>query len=458
MNALLPTSLAQIVNLRARETPDTTALLVGNKCLSYQALAIEAARLGTALASIGVLADGILACAAKADDLALATIACSWAGIPFLPLAPDTTTARWQHLRALAPERLHRIDNLPAASTRTMAPAPAKADDPALVIATSGSEGLPKAVVLSHAALAAAARNSATAIPLRPGDAWLDCLPLNHIGGQAILWRCLSAGATVHLHDGFDAAAVWRDIAAGKASHLSLVPAMLAHLLEIADRPPPPTLRCVLVGGAALSRLLWARATQAGWPLHVSYGMSETAAQITTLPPANHWHEGLVGHPLPGAEITIDTDGRVRIRSPQLMLGYLGAEGEDVGIENGWLRTGDLGRIGEDGALSLLGRADDVLISAGVNIHPQEVEAQLAACPGVFDVAVTATPDPVWGDTLAALVVGPVEPAAIREWSRTHLPSAMHPRRFERVASLPRNALGKLERHALPALLDGVAT
>jgi O-succinylbenzoic acid--CoA ligase len=148
----------------------------------------------------------------------------------------------------------------------------------------------------------------------------------------------------------------------------------------------------------------------------------------------------------------------VRIRSPQLMFGYLGAEGEDVGTENGWLRTGDLGRIGEDGALSLLGRADDVLISAGVNIHPQEVEAQLAACPGVFDVAVTATPDPVWGDTLAALVVGPVEPAAIREWSRTHLPSAMHPRRFERVASLPRNALGKLERHALPALLDGVAT
>jgi O-succinylbenzoic acid--CoA ligase len=137
------------------------------------------------------------------------------------------------------------------------------------------------------------------------------------------------------------------------------------------------------------------------------------------------------------------------------MLGYLGAD--NSGLESGWLRTGDLGRIGDNGMLTLLGRADDVFISAGVNIHPQEVEAQLAACPGISDVAVTASTDPVWGDTLAALVVGAVEPEVVREWSRTHLPAAWHPRRFERVAVLPRNALGKLERQALPALLDGVA-
>ena len=455
MNALSPTSLAQIVNLRARETPDATALLVGNKYLSYQVLATEAARLGTALASIGVPADGILACAAKADDLALATIACSWAGIPFLPLAPDTTTARWQHLLALAPERLRRIDRLPTTSKEIVVPAQVNANDPALVIATSGSEGLPKAVVLSHAALAAAAQSSSAVIPLETGDVWLDCLPLNHIGGLAIFWRCLGAGATVRLHDGFDAAAVWEDIKADKASHISLVPAMLARLLEIADAPPPATLGCVLIGGAALSRPLWERATQAGWPLHVSYGMSETAAQITTLPPTDRWHEGLVGYPLPNAEIAIDATGRVQIRSLQLMLGYLGAE--NSGPENGWLRTGDLGRIGDNGMLTLLGRADDVFISAGVNIHPQEVEAQLAACPGISDVAVTASTDPVWGDTLAALVVGAVEPEVVREWSRTHLPAAWHPRRFQCVAVLPRNALGKLERQALPALLDGVA-
>lgn len=459
MNAM---TLAQIVNDRAREMPDAAALHAGGETVSYRALAEKAAHLANKLAS--TLATGqfpaapIVALAATADDLALAALACSWAGLPFLPLAPDTTAARWQQLYSLAPSRLYRLyhlDRLSAASDKPMAPAAAQeqANAPALIIGTSGSEGSPKAVVLAHGALIAAAHASAATLPLPAGAVWLDCLPLHHIGGLSILWRCFAAGAAVRLHDGFDAAAVWRDIANGNACHVSLVPAMLARLLDVADAPPPPTLRGVLIGGAALSRPLWERAMQAGWPLFISYGMSETAAQIATLPPTDAWHEGLVGHPLPGTDVAIDSDGRVQIRSPQLMLGYLGET--DSAIDDGWLRSGDLGRLDADGRLTILGRADDVFISAGVNIHPQEVEAQLAACPGIRDVAVTATHDPVWGDALAALLVGSAEPDAVREWSRTHLPSALRPRRFQRVTALPRNAMGKLERRALPALLDG---
>jgi O-succinylbenzoic acid--CoA ligase len=202
---------------------------------------------------------------------------------------------------------------------------------------------------------------------------------------------------------------------------------MLSRLLDLGCRPPP-ALRAVLIGGAALSRPLYDRATAAGWPLFVSYGMSETAAQVATFRPDDGaWHEGLVGRALPGHTIRIGDDGRIRIRGPQVMLGYLDGSGVDA---EGWLTTGDLGDIDAEGRLTVLGRADDMLISAGRNIHPQEIESCLAACPGVVDVAVTGLPDPVWGDLVVALVVG-----SIRQLDR-----------------LPRNAAGKLERAALKRL------
>lgn len=456
-DAMVTSSLAQTLAHRAREIPDAPALLGDVPGFTYAQLATHVARQAADLDALALPADGIVALAAPADELALAALACSWAGKPFLPLAPDTTDTRWQHLLGRAPARLQRLASLPsplpAPLPQTCEPASVDPDSEALIIATSGSEGLPKAVVLSHRALAAAACASAAAIPLQPGDVWLDCLPLNHIGGQAILWRCLAAGACVRLHRSFDAARVWHDIAAGKASHVSLVPAMLSRLLDIADTPPPPALRCALIGGAALSQALWQRARDAGWPLFVSYGMSETAAQITTLRPGEAWHEGLVGQALPGVDITIADDGRVAIRTPQLLLGYLGEAGS--GPVDGWLHTGDLGRIDANGRLTLLGRADDVFVSAGINIHPQEIETQLASCPGIADVAVTASRDPVWGDVLAALLVGNAEPEVVRAWSAAHLPAAQRPRRFLRVPSLPRNAMGKLERRQLPALLEG---
>ncbi len=464
-DAMPPLSLSQSLAARAREMPDASALLGDGQRYTYGQLATQVAQRAASLTALGLPTDAIVALAAPASDLAEAALACSWAGLPFFPLATDTPDARWQHLAAQAPTRLHRLNGLPTAlpqTTDAVAPAAILPHAEALIIATSGSEGLPKAVVLTHGALAAAAQASTATLPLAPGDVWLDCLPLNHIGGLAILWRCFAAGAAVRLHERFDAAAVWQDITAGRVSHVSLVPAMLARLLDLAElehatQPPspPPSLRCALIGGAALSRPLWLRAKAAGWPLFVSYGMSETAAQIVTLPPCDEWHEGLVGRPLPGVDIAIGNDGRVRVRSPQLMQGYLGEA--DSGIEAGWLRTGDLGRLDADGRLTLLGRADDVLVSAGVNIHPQEIEAQLATCPGVGDVAVTASTDPVWGDVLAALLVGSAEPEAVREWSALHLPATLRPRRFLRVAALPRSALGKLERAQLPALLDEAA-
>jgi O-succinylbenzoic acid--CoA ligase len=319
----------------------------------------------------------------------------------------------------------------------------------ALIISTSGSEGEARAVLLGSTGMAAAARASNQHLPLHPGDIWLNCLPLYHIGGQSILWRCAQAGASVLLHEGFSIENIAVDLEKYPVSHISLVPAMLAQLLD-KQITAPTSLRHVLVGGAALAPALYEKALGAGWPVYPSYGMSETSAQIATYHPTDGpWQQGLVGKALTGSEIAIDTNGRIRVRGQQLMLGYLDGSGIDA---DGWLTTGDLGRIDATGCLTVTGRADDMLISGGRNIHPIDVEACLAACPGIIDVAVTGQPDPVWGDLVVALIVGTAGAEQITRHARQHLPSAAVPRKLVFLDRLPRNPTGKLVRAELRQL------
>jgi O-succinylbenzoic acid--CoA ligase len=328
-----------------------------------------------------------------------------------------------------------------------------------LLISTSGSTGEPKQVMLSEANLEAAALASRSRIPLEPGDVWLNCLSLQHIGGISIFYRCAEAGATVLLHDKFDAKRVREDMERFCVTHISLVPAMLARLLEAG--PPPARLKYALTGGGPLSASLAQRAQQAGWPVCPTYGMSEAASQVATLaalPP--DWREGMVGPPLPGISVDIvdenglpsQDEGRIRVRGPGVMTGYANAAGESGhGLLDGWFLSGDRGYFDAHGNLVVLGRHDDMLVSGGVNIHPAAVEGLLLACPDVIDVAVTALSDAVWGDRITALVVGD-DIQSIEGWSRENLPSALRPRLFVSVAALPRNAMGKLERRRLPAL------
>lgn len=421
-------TLARHLEKAAHRTPAAPALLTARQDWDFSGLWQEVRRQAAGLKSD----HHPLTLAAGSAALALAAYACSLAGCPFWPRDPAKPS--------------------PGAAPTEVTPA-----GTALIISTSGSEGAPKAAMLSHANLDAAAAASNARLPLRPGDIWLDCLPLFHVGGLSILWRCGRAGAAVLLHDGFDVRAVREDLSSRQVTHISLVPAMLAQLLN-SGALPPPSLRCALVGGAALSKPLYEKAIDAGWPLFPSYGMTETAAQLATFDPEESpWEEGLVGRPLPGNEVAIGNDGRIRVRGPQVMLGYLSSTGEaGAGLHDGWLVTGDRGRIDARGRLTVLGRADDMLVSGGSNVHPLAVESCLAACPGVADVAVSGIPDPVWGDLVVALVVGDAGDDRIFEWSRTHLPSAARPRRIFRVEGLPRNSLGKLERGALRTLLGNV--
>lgn len=333
----------------------------------------------------------------------------------------------------------------------TEAPAP---DDIALLIATSGSTGQPRAVMLTHGNLAAAARCSASRTPLGPGDRWLACLPLFHIGGFSILTRCARAGATAVLGGRFDPEAVLASLRRESISHLSLVPAMLARLLEVSKDLAPPNLRHVLVGGAALAPALAAEARALGWPLQPTYGMSETASQVATLPALPlEWRAGHVGRPLPGIEVALDGGQRLKVRGPVVMAGYANPDlRSGDGLVDGWLVTSDIAEISGDGELTILGRADDVIVTGGEKVHPAAVERRLEQCPGVAEVCVVGRPDPVWGERVMAMYRGVAEPEQILAWARAHLSSPSRPRGAVKVPALPALPNGKPDRSELRRL------
>lgn len=377
------------------------------------------------------------------SEAALSAHAASRLGRAFFPLNP-----------ALSPQRREVL--LQAAG------GPA-ADDIELFIATSGTQGEPKVVMLGGANLQAGVVASRSRLPLQAGDAWLACLPLYHIGGMAILYRCAEAGAAVVLHEGFDAQRVWNDLEKYCVTHISLVPAMLARLLDTGCDSPPPALKHVLIGGGPLSTALAERARAAGWPICASYGMSETGSQVATLCDLPQgWKPGQVGAPLPGFEVEVVGEngqptsgiGRIRIRGAAVMAGYANSQREiGLGLAQDWFTSGDLGRVDAQGNLTVLGRHDDMLVSGGTNVHPQQVEEVLKRCPGVVDAALTSVVDDVWGDLLVAAVVAEADDEALEKWCRNELTGAMRPRRFIRLSALPLNALGKLDRQALRDLV-----
>lgn len=399
-------SLAEALRAAAARDADAPAWRFGDQTMSFAEL------LALAETQAAILPPELLPCMGDARTLAVGAYAASCRNLPFFP-----------------------VDRSPLAGTSAASLTP----DTALLIATSGSEGEPKHIALGRRQLAAASDGANARLGLRARDAWLACLPLYHIGGQSILWRCARAGACLRLHDGFQVDAVAADLNAGGVTHISLVPAMLAQLLDAACRPPP-SLRVALIGGAALSPALHDRARAAGWPLWPSYGMTETAAMIACSDPGQAWQPGDVGQLLPGHAARVDADGRLWLRGPQL-------------ADDDWLRTGDLGTIAGDGHLRILGRADDMLISAGRNVHPATVEACLAGLPGLREIAVTGLPDPIWGDRVVAVIVGDIGDEALIAHARAHLPAAAIPRTVLRVAALPRTGAGKPDRQAIRQLL-----
>ena len=318
------------------------------------------------------------------------------------------------------------------------------------IIYTSGTTGRPKGAILTYANHWWSAVASALNLGLLPDDRWLVCLPMFHVGGLSILLRSVVCGMTVVVHERFEPALVNRAIDEQGVTIVSVVGAMLDRmLLERGERPYPPTLRCVLLGGGPAPLPLLERAIRARAPVVQTYGLTETASQVVTLAPEDAVRKlGSAGKPLMGSQILIAADGEIWVRGPTVSPGYLHQP-----PRHGWLRTGDLGYVDEDGYLYVLDRRDDLIISGGENIYPAEVEAALVAHPAVKEAGVIGLPDREWGQTVGAVVA--LEPghtataAELIGFCRQRLAGYKVPRRVEFRHQLPRNAGGKLLRREL---------
>ncbi len=331
-----------------------------------------------------------------------------------------------------------------------------------LLLWTSGTEGHPRIACHGWPGLAAAARAANRRVSFGSGDRWLASLALAHIGGLAVPIRAVEAGAAVAVSEPqFDPERTWRLLERSHATHVSLVPAMLRRLLDFREDGPPPALRCALVGGDAASSPLVRRALAAGWPLALTYGLTEAGSQVATAPPELVRRKpGTVGAPLEGFEVRIGDAGEIRVRGPGTMKGYLADDGSRPLPPDEWLETGDIGEVDDEGHLWISGRVSSRIVSGGATVDPGEVESVLRSHEAVAEAAVIGVPDATWGERVAAVIVpatgtaraGGELQSELEAWASRRLSGPRKPRIWVIVESLPRTATGKPDRSALRSL------
>ena len=344
--------------------------------------------------------------------------------LPGGPAFVDALRVTWDRGDAAFPVDQRLPDGAKAALLEAMGVGQAVEPGDAVVVATSGSTGAPRGVVLTHDAIAASARATSERLGVTGDDHWLACLPLAHVGGLAVVTRALVVGTRLTVLPGFEPEAVM----ASGASLVSLVATALRRIDAAA-------FRTIVLGGAA---------PPADLPRNVvtTYGMTETGSGVV-----------YDGRPLDGVDVRIAGDGEILLRGPMLLRCY--RDGSDPFVD-GWFPTGDLGRWLDDGRLHVDGRADDLIITGGENVWPEPVEAALRHHPDVADVAVTGVPDDEWGQVVVAVVVPSAGTAptldAIRATVKERLPAYCAPRRLVLTDSIPRTAIGKIRRGDLRVL------
>lgn len=301
-------------------------------------------------------------------------------------------------------------------------------DDDAVVVATSGSSGEPKGVVLTRSAVNASAVAVMVRLGIGHGDTWFACLPPGHIGGLSVVLRSLVIGTPLVTAPAFSPAAYEEAVRQG-ATLASLVPTAMA-------RVDASLYRWIVLGGSRPPSERPANCV-------ATYGMTETGSGVV--------YDGL---PLPGVEIET-RDGIIHVRGPMLMRSY--RNGPAPIDPDGWLRTGDIGGIDADGRLTVHGREGDLIITGGENVWPEAVEAAISTHPGVTDCCVVGIDDPEWGSAVHAFVVasGEVSLNAIREHVKQTLPAHCAPKALHVIPSIPRTALGKPRRGDLVSSLAG---
>jgi o-succinylbenzoate---CoA ligase len=410
----------------ARRRPDHPALDAEGRTLTYGELGVAAARTARRLIALGV-GGGDRVATALPPGVAFCELlhALPRLGAVLVPLDPRDPVRVDARITVTAP----------VAGAEADVPLRDTVDPDAVhsVVHTSGTTGRPKAVELTYGNHAASALASADALGVHPCDRWLCPLPVFHVGGLGVLIRSVINATTARVHDRFDTGAVKDVLEGGEVSLASLVPTMLVRLRAAGLRRAPGMRAIALGGGPIPAGLLdWARG--AALPVVPVYGMTETCSQVTA---------GSPGRPLRGVELEIAADGEILVRGPMVARGSLGPDG--------WLHTGDLGHLDQDGGLHVDGRVKELIVTGGENVAPIEVEQALLSHPAVADAGVAGRPDPEWGEAVTAFVVlrRPATADELRAWCRERLAPHKTPKTVHEVAALPRNAGGKLLRDRL---------
>jgi O-succinylbenzoic acid--CoA ligase len=431
---------------RSQSCPDRTALVADGAEMTYAELEAEATWVARRLAAHGVRrgSTAALTMHPRREQVVLVH-ALMKIGATLLPLNPRLTP---EERRAIvdAEEPIVDLDD-PGELTQTEADLPLLGehdmDDVCARVLTSGSSGIPKPVGLTYGNFLWNAVGSGFNLGVDPADRWLCCVPLSHIAGLGIVMRSVIYGTTAVVHDGFDVDRVGASLEGDGITVVSLVATMLTRLLEAgADLSGP---RAILVGGGPVPEESLTEALGKGATVVQTYGMTETCSQVTTLAPADARRKvGSAGRPLLTTHLRIE-EGEILVQGPTVAPGR--ADGD------GWLHTGDLGQIDEEGFLYVKDRIDDLIVSGGENVVPAEVEEVLLRHPEVADAAVVGREDPEWQQAVTAVVVlengSEVTPDDLRRHCAESLAGFKVPKRVELASALPRTPSGKLLRRAL---------
>ncbi|MFP6654032.1 MAG: AMP-binding protein [Myxococcota bacterium] len=448
--------------------------------LTRGALEANSAAHAGRLARAGLRAgDRILISAESSTDLVTSYVACLRMGLVVIPTNTAYSARELAHVLADARPKAALIDDPRRATMvgeiapelRCLSPAldieagPTPAleaslpQHPALLCYTSGTTGQPKGAVLSHGNCLASAEGLRIAWRWTHRDRLLLALPLFHMHGLGVgLHGTLMTGASAVLFRNFRPEEILAGIATYKASLFFGVPTMYHRLVDQPGAAALAALRLCVSGSAALPARLHERIEKrTGQRVLERYGMTETLMLVSN-PYSKERRPGAVGWPLPGVELRLEEkSGEIQVRGANVFSGYWERPDADreAFTEDGWFRTGDLGAMDDDGYLEIIGRAKELIISGGFNVYPREVEDLIRTHPEVEDVAVVGEPSEEWGERVVAYAVviasdqPPLNLEFLRSFIGDQLAAYKHPRALFLVAALPRNALGKVQKHRL---------
>ena len=485
-------NLASVVE---QHDPDSVALVAGVEIVTYGDLRerVDVARAALSRAGVGV-GDAVAVMAPNAPDTVVALLAVLGVGAVFAPLNPQSPAAEVRRELSLV-SAVAAIGAFPADPDVPIVPVQGGAEPaagrgsvvdldpsaPALAMFTSGTAGAPRAALLSHGNLLANIEQTEAVDDLRrrPDDVTLGLLPLFHVFGvNVVLLPTLRAGGRVVLVDDFDPQGTADLVAAHRVTLLTGPPTMWSALVGAPDSVEPAAFGSVRLAasGAAALPVSVARAVRErfGLVVHEGYGLTEASPVVATSAGTGA-PAGSIGRPLPGVEVRlldahgddvlVGDVGHLHVRGPNVFVGYEDDPEATAAVltDDGWLRTGDLAVVDDDGHLFLVDRAKDLVIVSGFNVFPAEVEEVLASHPTVADVAVHGRPHERTGEMVVADVVASAEaPADDTAWFAaldahvgSHLSRYKCPGEYHRVTTIPRGLGGKVQRRLLPDVEEG---